>query len=136
MNLFQPINVNILEVAWYGNEILWNLNCKYFIPRVLKIIKYLLSSELNDFSEKSKNIDDLCNSKSRNLFMLGHTSVCYAENCCSSILLFLTSRTHHFPSVQELLCLYKIRRVQIKDWTDWDIHNININMLLEIEQLS
>jgi len=130
MNLFQPININTPDVAWYCNDILCNINCKYSIPRVLKIIKYLLSSELNNFPEKIKNID-LCNSESRNIFKLGHTSACYVENYCSSILLFLTNLAYHFPSIQELvLCLYKIWRVQMKvNQIDWAIHNININML-------
>jgi len=137
MNLFQPININTPDVAWYCNDILCNINCKYSIPRVLKIIKYLLSSELNNFPDKIKNID-LCNSESRNIFKLGHTSACYVENYCSSILLFLTNLAHHFPSIQELVsCLYKIRRVQMKiNQIDWAFHNININMLLEMEQLS
>jgi len=54
MNLFQPINVDLPDTAWYCNDILCNLNCSYTFPRVLKIIKSLLNSNPNDFSNKIK----------------------------------------------------------------------------------
>lgn len=114
MNLFQPINVDFPDTAWYCNDILCNLNCSYTVPRVLTIIKSLLNSDLIEFPNKIKNID-LCTSQARNPLKLGHTLSCYTGNC-SSILLFLDILAPHFPNIREIISfLYKMRYTQKKN---------------------
>jgi len=44
MNLFQPFNVEFPKLSWYCNEMLCNLNYTYAVPRVIKIVKHLLST--------------------------------------------------------------------------------------------
>lgn len=57
MNLFQPFNIELPELSWYCNEMLCNLNYTYAIPRVIKIVKHLLSIPITDFPNIIKNID-------------------------------------------------------------------------------
>jgi hypothetical protein len=42
MNLFQLINLDLPDTAWYYNNILYYINYGYIVHMVLKIIKSLL----------------------------------------------------------------------------------------------
>lgn len=96
MNLFQPFNVELPELSWYCNEMLCNLNYTY-IPRVIKIVKYLLSTQITDFPNIIENID-LCTSQARQSYKLGHTLSCYIDFNCSSILLLLLLLFYYYKS--------------------------------------
>jgi len=72
MNLFQPFIVELPELSWYCNEILCNLNYTYATPRVIKIVKHLFSTQINDFTNIIENID-LCTCQARQSYKLGHT---------------------------------------------------------------
>lgn len=90
-----------------------NFNYTYTIPKILKVIKYLLNTEPTNFPDTIKNID-LCTSQARNPLKLGHTLQCYTDNCCS-FLLFLNSVAPHFPVIRKLnACLYIMCNAQMK----------------------
>jgi len=135
MNLFQPFNIELPELSWYCNEMLCNLNYTYAIPRVIKIVKHLLSTPITDFPNIIKNID-LCTSQARQSYKLGHTLSCYIDFNCSSILLFLNNLGPHYPSIRKIVsCIYKMQSAQ-KNILKINnaIYSLNINILTEMEK--
>jgi len=56
INLFPPINANSPEIAWDCNSAVCNLQCYYIIPRLLEILKLLLSLKLEQFHNTTKNL--------------------------------------------------------------------------------
>jgi len=135
MNLFQPFNVELPELSWYCNEMLCNLNYTYAIPRVIKIVKHLLSTQITDFPNIIEDID-LCTSQARQSYKLGHTLSCCIDFNCSSILLFLNSLGPHYPSIRKIVsCIYKMQSAQ-KNILKINnaIYSLNINILTEMEK--
>jgi len=112
INLFPPINANSPEIAWHCNSIVCHLQCSYIIPRLLEILKLLLSLRLEQFPNKTKHFD-LCTNKLSRSTKLGHSIVCHQNFSCCSTLLFLRNLGTHFPSIRNIVTLvYNLRREQ------------------------
>ncbi|KAF0722506.1 uncharacterized protein FWK35_00027072 [Aphis craccivora] len=112
INLFSPINANSPEIAWHCISAICNLQCSYIIQKLLEILKLLLSLRLEQFPNKTKNVD-LCTNKFSRSTKLGHSIVCHQNFSCSTTLLFLRNLGIHFPSIRNIVTLeYNLRRKQ------------------------